>query len=501
MEYARSKNIDVLKVFVEQGESAKFADRTKLLELIDFCRTHQNAVNVLLVWKVDRFARNVADHFSVKATLGKYGVQIVSVTEPIDANPEGRLMETILAGFAQFDNDVRAMRTVQGMRRKLQEGISPFRPPFGYKSSVTAHEKKLIPDVPDQPAFDIIQRAFAEYATGTHTRAEIGRLMESWGLHALRGRSFAPQSLYDLFTNPYYGGILVDPWTGEEYSGRHRPAVTREEFAVVQRVMAKRDRSVAHRVEREEFPLRGFVRCEACGHGLTGAFSRGRSSLYPYYFCAQRGCPKRAKSIPIDTLHSEFTSFLDEITLRPQMVPAIRERVWTIASREQQNRSGDVQRRRKRLEQIQQGISELIRMRAQNLITDGEFSKEKQRLVNERMAQEIGAQQVIHLETLETDLEKIIAPLSNLRATWKVLPQRQRARFDRLILPAGFTTGRIRTAQLGLLFSLLPAPGPTGSAKVHRAWVPPNPLFSEIREFVEVVCGAGGSLEELPIAV
>ena len=97
-----------MKVFVEQGESAKFADRTKLVELIDFCRQNKGAVQVLVVWKVDRFARNVADHYSVKSTLAKYGVRIVSVTEPIDANPEGKLMETILAGFAQFDNDIRA---------------------------------------------------------------------------------------------------------------------------------------------------------------------------------------------------------------------------------------------------------------------------------------------------------------------------------------------------------------------------------------------------------
>ncbi len=66
----------------------------------------------MIVWNIDRFARNVADHFSVKATLMKYGLHIVSVTEPINAKPEGKLMETILAGFAQFDNGIRAMRTV-----------------------------------------------------------------------------------------------------------------------------------------------------------------------------------------------------------------------------------------------------------------------------------------------------------------------------------------------------------------------------------------------------
>lgn len=500
-DYARSKNIDVLRVFVEQGESAKFADRTQLLELLEFCRKNKGTVNVLLVWKVDRFARNVTDHFSVKATLGKYGVRILSVTEPIDTNPEGKLMETILAGFAQFDNDIRAMRTVQGMKRKLQEGISPFHPPFGYKSSVAGGGRKLMPDIPDDPAFSLIRRAFREYATGAYTRADIGRLMESWGLQALRGRSFAPQSLYELFTNPYYAGILVDPWTGEEYIGKHTPAVTRREFAVVQRVIAKRDRSVAHRLEREEFPLRGFVRCDACEHGLTGAFSRGRSSLYAYYFCAQRNCHKRAKSIPVDIVHSEFISFLEEVALRPHMIAAIRERVLTIASREQQSRSGDEQRRRKRFEQIQKGISELIRMRAQSLITDDEFSREKQRLTDQRIGLEAQTRQVINPETLQGDLERIIAPLLTLQATWKALSQSQRTRFDRLIFPGGFVIGRIRTAQLGLLFSVFGAAGTQHSGEVHRAWIPPNPIFSEIHEFIAVMEDAEGSFEELSIAV
>ena len=113
-DYAQSKGMPVLKVFVEQGESAKFADRTQLLELVDFCRQNKGTVEILLVWKIDRFARNIADHYSIKTTLLKYGVRIVSVTEPIDSDPTGKLMEGVLASVAQFDNDVRAMRTVQG---------------------------------------------------------------------------------------------------------------------------------------------------------------------------------------------------------------------------------------------------------------------------------------------------------------------------------------------------------------------------------------------------
>src|SRR3989475_4657695 len=233
-EYARSKNIKILKLFVERGESAKFADRTQLIDLLDFCRQNKGRVQVLFVWKIDRFARNVGDHFNIKATLVKYGVRIVSVTEPIDANPEGKLMETILAGFAQFDNDIRAMRTVQGMRRKLQEGIFPWKPPRGYKSSVRNDEKKTEPDQPDQPLFGLLQKAWQEFATGSYTKAEILRLMTSWGVMTSKGRPLSPQCVDNFFRNPYYAGILVEPWSGEECQGRHLPMVTREDFARVQ---------------------------------------------------------------------------------------------------------------------------------------------------------------------------------------------------------------------------------------------------------------------------
>ena len=106
--------------------------------MIAYCRKRQPSVQRVLIWKVDRLARNVGDHFNIKASLLKHDVRVVSVTEPIDANPEGKLLETILAGFAQFDNDIRAARTLQGMRHKIQEGLFPWKAPIGYRSGCSS---------------------------------------------------------------------------------------------------------------------------------------------------------------------------------------------------------------------------------------------------------------------------------------------------------------------------------------------------------------------------
>src|ERR1039458_5827479 len=283
-DYAAKNKLDVLQVFTDRGESAKFADRPQLLEMIAYCRKRKPSVHRVLIWKVDRLARNVGDHFNIKASLLKYDVRVVSVTEPIDANPEGKLLETILAGFAQFDNDIRAARTLQGMRHKIQEGLFPWKAPLGYRS-VTLGAKKTEPDAPEQPSFGLLQQAWREMATGSFTKAEIRQILTRRGMRTRSGKPLSPQSIDWIFGDPFYAGVVRDPWSGEEHLGRHIPMIDRATFARVQQIFSRRGRKVAHESIRPDFPLRTFVRCVQCQLGLTGSFSRGRSQSYPSYHC------------------------------------------------------------------------------------------------------------------------------------------------------------------------------------------------------------------------
>jgi hypothetical protein len=317
----------------------------------------------------------------------------------------------------------------------------------------------------------------------------MGRIMESWGLAPVHAKSFAPQSLHQLFTNAFYAGVLTDPWSGEEYQGKHVPLVSQEDFARVQRLINTRNRSVRHQKEREEFPLRGFVRCDTCRHALTGAFSRGRSNVYPYYLCSNGPCAKRGKSLPVAKVHDEFMSFLDEIAPRPQLIHEIGATVVKMVDQDAQDGAGRQQRRRKRIGQLASELAELIRMRAQNLITNEELLAQKQRLAEQRSALESQASRTIDAARIRADLEQITEPLSALRQTWKSLKAPFRARFDRLILPGGFVNGKIRTADLGLLFSLLRASLTDVSSVVPLGCVPSNRFLLEIQAFLDVLNG------------
>jgi hypothetical protein len=273
--------------------------------------------------------------------------------------------------------------------------------------------------------------------------------------------------------------------------------VSQEDFARVQRVINTRNRSFPHQKQRDDFPLRSLVRCDACGHGLTGAFSRGRSKVYPYYLCSNRPCAKRGKSLRAAVVHDEFTSFLDEIAPRPQLIQEIGMTVVKMAEQDAQDGAGRQQRRRKRMAQLGSELAELIRMRAQNLITNEELLAQKQRLAEQRSALESQASHRIDVARVRADLEQIVEPLLALRKTWQSLKAPFRSRFDRLILPGGFVNGKIRTADLGLLFSVFRASSTQVSSGVPLGCASSNRFLEEIQAFLDVLNGVDEP-EEVP---
>ena len=118
------------------------------------------------MFNLTRFARDKYDHFALHSHLKSLGISLRSATEPIDDTSTGKLMEGVLAAFAQFDNDVRSDRTRAGMRAALELGRWTFLAPLGYMNAPRAMGKSLIPDPERGP---IVRRVFQEYASGRFT--------------------------------------------------------------------------------------------------------------------------------------------------------------------------------------------------------------------------------------------------------------------------------------------------------------------------------------------
>src|SRR5918994_434928 len=168
-EYCERQGFQVVARFREEGESAKTADRTELQKLLQF----------FVVFNLTRFAREKYDHFALRAHLKSLGISLRSATEPIDDTSTGKLMEGVLAAFAQFDNDVRSERTRGGMRAALELGRWTFLAPLGYLNAPRRTGKSLIPDPERAP---LVRRAFQDFATRRFTKDEVLRNVNALGL-------------------------------------------------------------------------------------------------------------------------------------------------------------------------------------------------------------------------------------------------------------------------------------------------------------------------------
>jgi site-specific DNA recombinase len=218
-------------------------------------------------------AREKYDHFALRSLLKSLGISLRSATEPIDDTSTGKLIEGVLAAFAQFDNDVRSDRARAGMRAALELGRWVFAPPLGYLPGDRRSGKSLVLDPERAP---LVRRAFEEVASGLHTKQHVLRLVTNLGLRTRTGQPLSPQSFNQMLRKPVYVGRIDSPEFGVTRRGDWEPMVSEAVFYRAQGVARNLVPVVAPRVRNHpEFPLRNFVRCASCGRPLTGSFSTG----------------------------------------------------------------------------------------------------------------------------------------------------------------------------------------------------------------------------------
>src|SRR5262249_31587245 len=253
-EYCRRQGYEIIERFHEKGESAKSTDRSQLQNLLTYCRLNKGRVHFVVVFNLTRFARDKYDHFALRSHLQSLGISLRSATEPIDDTSTGKLMEGVLAAFAQFDNDVRSDRTRAGMKAALELGRWVFLAPIGYLNAPRSIGKSLIGDLERAP---LVRRAFEEYATGRYTKEQLLKRARAWGLTNRHGKPLTSQAIGMLLRNQLYAGIVDVPEYGVRGKrGDFDPLISEELFFQVQAVLSGRIPSTAPRQRAHpDFPL------------------------------------------------------------------------------------------------------------------------------------------------------------------------------------------------------------------------------------------------------
>ena len=286
--YAEKNGLTVVKHYIDRAYSAKTANRPEFQQMVK--DSEKRLFDVVLVWKIDRFARDRYDAAHYKHILQRNHVKLVSATEPISDTPAGIMMESMLTGMAEYYSAELSEKVVRGMTENVLKGkYNGGTVPIGYRID----ENRFFQI--DSLKAPFVVEAFKKYNEGA-TMKEIMNWLNQQGVTTNRNQKFTYNSVQTLLTNRRYIGEnrfqdIVMPDTVPVI-------VDKELFERVQEKMAKNRRAPARHKAEDDYLLTTKLFCGMCGAMMFGECGTARNkTVYHYYKCANakrtRSCKKK----------------------------------------------------------------------------------------------------------------------------------------------------------------------------------------------------------------
>ena len=471
-EYAKREGIEIVRVFIEKGESAKTADRTELIKALSFCSNKKEKINYFIVYKLDRFARNQDDHVATRATLKKLGVVLRSATEPISETPIGRVMEGMLSVFAEFDNNVRTERSKGGMMENLKKGIWQWQAPLGYYRPTIG--SNIAPEPTTAP---FIRMIFEEYAKGSYTYLSLAEYVNARGFITRNGKGVCMQMIEKILKNPLYMG-RIKTW-GLDIKGNFESIVEEGLFMQCQKGYRKTYTKMNRSVLNPNFPLRRNCICSECNTSLTGSTPTSRGIEYSYYHHHKQNCLK-AKFIPKETFEQLFVEYLNDLTPNTKyekIFKAIVVDIWQTNYKKLDENNAKVREEIEKLEQERQKVFDLHRTCK---YSDDEFQEQKD-ITNKKI---YAKQQLLQDNQIEEfDMEEVLDHcfkfIKETAKNWirfKKTNYNLAVRFQKQIFPEKITFNgeKFGNTKLGLVYKINQQSGANKSQVVTLPGIEPG---------------------------
>lgn len=286
-EFCKRNGYNIVGTYIDRATSA-FKDTDKRIRFNEMIKESDKQLwQAVIVYKLDRFARNRYDSAIYKAKLKKNGVRVISATENISEDPEGVILEAVLEGMAEFYSKELSQKIRRGMHESALKCHSiGGRVPLGYKIV----DKKLQIYEPDA---EIVREAFEKYASG-HTVADLCKEFNSRGYRTVSGKHFVKNSFEHMFRNERYIGTYV--YKDMRIEGGVPAIVDKALFDIVQMKLKKNAEAPARGKAKVDYMLSQKLFCGHCGSLMTAETGTSKTGAKHHYYT----CSKRKKSHTCD---------------------------------------------------------------------------------------------------------------------------------------------------------------------------------------------------------
>lgn len=359
MAFAEKNDIQIVETYIDRALSAKTDNRPGFQRMIRDSAKEQ--FEVIIVWKLDRFARNRYDSAHYKAILRRNNVRVVSATEAISQGPEGIILESLLEGMAEYYSAELAEKVLRGMNEnaykcKFNGGTIPY----GYYVDDEQH-------LQIEPATAAIVREVFELYDSGMTMKEIVTTLNDKGLRNRRGNPFKISVVSKMLTNRRYIG---------EYKFREIviengiPAIIpKEMFESVNNKLNANRKKPARKKSGEEYILTTKLYCGNCKSFMVGESGTSRwDKTYRYYKCVsakrKSGCDKKA--VQKDLIEDLVIDQIQKIIRDDSAINLIADKIIKTQGEE----DNGIQLLRRQLAEAETSIENLMKAIEMGIITE-----------------------------------------------------------------------------------------------------------------------------------
>lgn len=374
-EFAKRNNFTIIEEYIDRAISGKSDKRPAFLQMIE--DSNKKLFNGILVYQLDRFARNRYDSAIYKAKLKKNNVRVYSARENISTDASGILMESVLEGMAEYYSAELSQKVVRGMDSNAEKCLSTGGTiPLGF---YIGEDRKYHINEGTSP---IVEKIFEMYSQG-YTMKEIIDYLNSMNYKTVRGNAFNKNSIYKMLENKKYNGYYV--YKNIEVKDGVPKIIDDDLFEKCQQIMRKNKAAPARKKAEVEYLLTTKIFCGKCNSAMVGVSGKGRNkSKYCYYKCKNaiaKSCDK--KTIQKDYIENIVVNKTKKV-LTDNNIQKIAKEVVKLSGK--QNNRSTINYLNKQVKKAENEILNLLKVLESGKISDliitriEEKKKEKEKL-------------------------------------------------------------------------------------------------------------------------
>ena len=397
LDYAKKNAIIISNdfIFSESVSGRHVQKRPEFQRMIGIAKQPSHPIDVILVWKYSRFARNQEESIVYKSMLKKDHVEVISVSEPLVDGPFGSLIERIIEWMDEYYSIRLSGEVLRGMKEKALRNGYQSSPCLGYEA--VGHGK---PYQINEAEYAMVSYIMDLYDNHNMDETAIARKCNDLGYKTKRGNLFERRTIDRILQNPFYCGIVS--WNGVEFEGAHEVRISKERFDRRQQLIASRKRPMkARNVSTCKHWLSGLLKCSVCGATL----SYTGNGKCPYFQCWKyaKGFHKTSVALSVKRAEEAVISYFDQIlsgtdfTYVRKDQPATDE---TVAIEQLQKELSKLSTRESRIrDAYESGIDSLEEYKAnkERLISNRlQLETELEKLRKEQAEKEVNKEDVLH---------------------------------------------------------------------------------------------------------